>query len=67
MKEEREKPEAEQEETTEPKTHKIEKKDTNLKENNQKPKRWTDKAVAIADQRREDTIAMIPIDQSNNP
>jgi uncharacterized protein YPO0396 len=63
MKEERERLEVAQEETTELNQHKIEKEDTNQKENNRKMKEWIEKVVGIADQKRTDT-AMTLIDRS---
>ena len=63
MTEERERLEVAQEETTELNQHKIEKEDTNQKENNRKMKEWIEKVVGIADQKRTDT-AMTLIDRS---
>lgn len=63
MKEERERLEVAQEETTELNQHKIGKEDTNQKENNLKMKEWIEKVVAIVDQKRTDT-AMTLIDRS---
>lgn len=63
MKEERERLEVAQEETTELNQHKIEKEDTNQKENNRKMKEWIEKVVGIAGQKRTDT-AMTLIDRS---
>ena len=63
MKEVRERLEVAQEETTELNQHKIEKEDTNQKENNRKMKEWIEKVVGIAGQKRTDT-AMTLIDRS---